>query len=121
MSYTVVVDEVTYELVKSGKAQADQVIAFTQWLSKYALPIFQKFSNPKADLGELSYLDLFSLILNDLNSEALVSLFAVLVGCSQKVAEKHFDIGILVDAASIVWENQPGLQRLVNRFFSTPA
>lgn len=109
-----------YQLIKRGKEQADQVILFTQWLTQYALPIFEKFSNPEGST-DLSYIDLLSLLLDKLSSEALVSLFSVLVGCSYKVAEKEFDIGILIEAATVVWDNQPGLQRVVKRFFSTQA
>ena len=94
--HVVTVGGKTYELVKRGKEQADQVIRFTQWLSQYALPIFQKFSNPDANMtSDMSYIDIFKIVLTELNAEALVSLFGVLVGCTHKIAEDEFDIGLL--------------------------
>ena len=58
-------------------------------------------------------------VLANVTSDALIDLFQVLIGCSKKDAEKYFDIGILVEVALDVYENQPGIQRLIDRFFST--
>ena len=58
-------------------------------------------------------------ILANVTSDALIDLFQVLVGCSKKDAEKYFDVGILVEVSMDVYENQPGIRRLIDRFFST--
>ncbi len=115
----VILDGKEYPLIKKGKAQADQVIKFTRWLSEYALPIFQGFATPDGSVPDMGYAELIAIILEKLSTEALVELFAVVVGCSSKTANQEFDIGVLIDSATVVWEHQPGLQRIVNRFFST--
>lgn len=108
-----------YELVKRGRAQAEQAIKFSHWLTKYALPLFEQFVTPEGDAPDLDYVELFSLILDGLSVDALIDLFILLTGCNKKEADEHFEIGILFDAAGVVWDNQPGLRRVVQRFFST--
>ena len=115
--FTITVAGKEYSLIKKGIAQAQQVTEISKWLAEYGVPIFEKLSSDKGEVS--SNMDLFRAILDSLSPQALVDLFAVVIGCTQKVAEKEFDVGVLVDALMIVWENQPGIRGLVNRFFST--
>ncbi len=114
---SVIVGGKEYQLVKKGYEQAQQVTALSKWLAEHGIPIFEKLSTEAGEQGLTSNTDLFKAVLDNLSPDALVELFAVIVGCTPKVAKAEFDIGILIDSATTVWDNQPGLRRLVNRFF----
>ncbi len=107
-----------YKVVKTGREQAEQVVLLTRWLSAYGPQLLSGIQQDE-QLPQASGLDFITGILGKVTSDALVDLFQVLVGCSKKDADKYFDIGILVDVALDVYENQPGIQRLIDRFFST--
>lgn len=106
-----------YSVIKTGREQAEQVVQFTRWLSTYGPGLIDGLD--AENLEGQSGLVMITAVLGNLTSDALVDLFQVLVGCSKKDAEKYFDIGILVDVAIEVYENQPGIRRLLDRFFST--
>jgi len=106
-----------YTVVKTGRAQAEQVVLFTRWLSTYGPSLLEGMDTE--NLGDKSGLIMITSILGNLTSDALVDLFQVLVGCSKKEAETYFDIGILVEVAMEVYENQAGIRRLLDRFFFT--
>ena len=114
--HIVVVGDKEYELIKKGLAQAEQVTNLSKWLATYGLPIFEELSDGDDDTTNT---ELFKAVLNNLSTDALIQLFVLVIGCSKRVAEQEFDIGILVDSILIIWEEQPGLRNLVNRFFST--
>jgi len=116
--FTVMVAGKEYELIKKGIAQAEQVTKISKWLAIHGLPIFESISGSQDELS--TNVDMFKAILDNLSPEGLVELFSTVVGCTKKVADKEFDIGILVESATIIWEHQPGLRSLINRFFSTP-
>lgn len=114
--HIVVVGDKEYELIKKGLAQAEQVTNLSKWLATYGLPIFEELSGGDDDTTNT---ELFKAVLNNLSTDALIQLFVLVIGCSKRIAEQEFDIGILVDSILIIWEEQPGLRNLVNRFFST--
>lgn len=117
----------SYYLIKSGMDQASQMSELAKWLAKHGMPIFEALTArsekaaQESEKGEkkTSTTDLFMIILDHVTPDALIDLFSVIVGCPRKMSEKYFDIGILMDAAMVVWDNQPGIRRLVGRFFST--
>lgn len=111
---TVELNGINYLVVKKGIEQANQIAAFSNWLGKYALPSL----NPEAEQTGVTGNYILNL-LSGLSGQALVDLFVIVVGCSKKVADEQFDFGVLVEAVMIFWDNQPGIQRIVNRFFST--
>lgn len=116
---SVEIQGVLYEVAKTGRGQAEQIASFSRWLSKYAVPVFSGMAEneEERELGTQNYL---VNILSNLSADALVELFSIVTGCSKKVADEHFEFGILIDSVLIFWDNQPGIQKLVNRFFSTP-
>jgi hypothetical protein len=106
-----------YTVIKTGREQAEQVVQFTRWLSMYGPGLIEGLD--ANNLEGQSGMVMITSVLGNLTSDALIDLFQVLVGCSKKDAEKYFDVGILVDTALEVYENQPGIRRLLDRFFST--
>jgi hypothetical protein len=106
-----------YELVKRGYDQAAQVIQVGKWLTEYGMPVISTLDVEEE--GERSYLDMFAKLFENLEPEALLSLFSVVIGCTQKVSKEYFDIGILIESITILWDNQPGIRSVVQRFFSS--
>jgi len=121
MAHVITVGEKEYELIKTGRDQAEQLVSFGRWLGKHVFPMFSSISNPDGTVPEMNYQDIFKLIFEGLDVDAVMELFILLVGCTRKEADKHFEIGVLFDSLTVVWENQPGLRRTLERFFSTPA
>lgn len=114
-----------YDVIKKGRAQAEQVVQFTKWIAKHAMPIVDKISSNQSEedtlegLGGTTWRGLFDGILTELNTDALLSLFVLVFGCSQKIADQCFDVGTLVAGITALWDNQPGIRNVVQRFFST--
>jgi hypothetical protein len=113
---TVVVAGKEYELVKKGLEQAQQVIDFGSWVSEYGLGPLQDMSEIE---GNVSNEQMLSKLFSSLTPDALIELFSVIIGCPKTVSKKEFDIGTLIDGILIVWDNQPGIRSVVQRFFST--
>lgn len=113
-----VVDGKEYELIKKGRAQADQVIDLGKWISAYGLPAASLLFDDQGNISFENGFDLISKVINVLDSDALIGLFSVIVGCSKKVSEKAFDAADLIDYTIYVYENQPSLKRVISRFFS---
>jgi len=115
----VLVGEKEYRVIKSGRAQAEQVVAVTRWISRHgtrALKVMQSDGEAMSGSG-IEFLGKF---VEALDADALIGLFQALTGCSQEEAELYFDIATLVDVAFAVYEGQPSVRRLIDRFFSTP-
>lgn len=108
-----------YKVVKTGREHAEQVVLLTRWLGIYGPHLLEGLQTTEDEGIEGGGLGMITQILANVTSDALIDLFQVLTGCSQKDAEKYFDIGILVEVAMDMYENQPGIRRLIDRFFST--
>jgi hypothetical protein len=109
---------VDYKIVKTGRAQAEQTVKVTKWLSRYGLPAIEKLnsdSRAKAEGG----LEFVNLLIESLDADALLDLFTALVGCEPEVTEVHFDVAVLLDTVVEVYNNQPAVRKLIERFFST--
>lgn len=107
-----------YPIVKTGRAQAEQVVAFGKWFGKYGPEIVDGFQTE--DNEGISAMALIERILDVLSTDALIDLFGVVIGCPKKVSEECFDIAILIDVAIETYDKQPSIKRLIERFFSTP-
>lgn len=119
MLNTVTVGGVDYKVIKTGRAQAQQVVVITKWLSRYGLPAFEKMAgdgNSKFD----NAFDLLNLLVDSLSEDALIDLFTAAVGCPPEVSEEHFDVATLLDVVIEIYNEQPAVRRLLDRFFSTP-
>jgi len=117
---TVEINGVEYNLVKTGRDQAEQIAKFSAWLSAYAFSalsdVAEKRAENEAEVGTENYL---TNILSNLSADSLLELFSIVIGCNKKVSEEYFDFGVLVDSVLVFWDKQTGIQKLVNRFFST--
>jgi hypothetical protein len=107
-----------YNLIKKGRDQAEQAIQLGVWINTYGLPAAMNITDEEGNVETDNILLLIGKILEQLNADALLSLYALVIGCTNRVADKHFDIGDLMDSLSYVYENQIGFRRLVSRFFS---
>jgi hypothetical protein len=116
--YEVTLGTETFQIIKKGYAQAEQVVRIGQWLSKYGFPALSKVA-PEGEIVLSNGYDVFSKILDVLDPEALIDLFMIVVGCNHDLAMEHFDIAILIDAGLTVYEEQPSFKRVISRFFSS--
>lgn len=117
---TVVVGEKEYQIVKTGRAQAEQVLGITRWIAQHGVPVINGLRNEQDEIvvDESSWLNIFIQILEKLTPDALLDLFQVLVGCSKEDTELYFDVATLIEVALTVYNEQPSVRRLVERFFS---
>lgn len=110
----VIVGESEYPIVKKGRAQARQVAALGQWLSKYGNQMLDDFLNTDAVNAPQMIIG----IVGGLTEDSLLDLYMVVTGCSPEEADEYFDIAQLIDTAIAVYEQQPSVKKLVDRFFS---
>ncbi len=108
----------TFELVKTGRGQAEQVVALGKWMNQYGLPALEGMMNEEGEVAFEGGLDLLQEIIGVLTVDALIDLFVVILGCSKKFADENFDIAILIDAVIELYDAQPSLGKVLGRFFS---
>lgn len=108
-----------FDLVKTGRAQARQVYWITRWLSKYGVAALRNISESGTQLNTEQGLEFLGKLMENLNEDALIDLFVAATGCEKEEAEVYFDIAILVDAVIKIWDNQPSIRKLIERFFSS--
>jgi hypothetical protein len=110
-----VIGDVSYPLVKTGRAQARQVTSFTTWLSKYGAQALQGLqASNDADSG----MGILLRFIQSLDEDALIDLFEVVIGCPKEASELHFDAADLIEACVALYSDSPTIKRLVDRFFS---
>lgn len=115
---SITVDGSTFELVKSGREQAEQVVSLGKWMNQYGLPALEGMMNEEGEVEFSGGLDLLQEIIGSLTADALIDLYIVVLGCSKKFANENFDIATLVDAVVEVYEAQPSIGKVLSRFFS---
>jgi len=108
----------SFELVKQGREQAEQVVALGKWMNQYGLPALEGMMNEEGEVTFSSGLALLQDLIGSLTPDALIDLYIVILGCSKDFAEKHFDIAVLVDSVMMVYEAQPSIGKVLSRFFS---
>jgi len=107
-----------FKVVKTGRAQAEQVVLLGRWLSTYGAKVVTKALPEDGDIEKAGVGSIVSNIIENLSADALLDLFVVVIGCSPEQAEECFDIAVLIDAAMEVYEKSPAVKRLIQRFFS---
>ncbi len=112
------INGVNYSVVKKGRAQARQVADLGRWLAVYGTAAYRKLQTNGGEITEMGGLELLSLALGGLDEDALCELFSMIFGCPMDVANEEFDIALLVDGVVALYNHQPAIKRLVNRFFS---
>lgn len=108
-----------YAVIKTGRAQAEQVVKITRWISVHGMKAVKALRTPEGTVEAGSGIELIGSIIGELSADALIDLYAALIGCPNEDAEVYFDVATLVDVAIMVYEGQPSVRRLMERFFST--
>lgn len=108
-----------FELIKRGRAQAVQIYSLGQWLNHYGKALVDIMTDRPEELGIVEGITFFGQILGSIEPDAMLSLYEIILGCSSGFSEANFDIGELIDAAVLVYNEHPTIRRLVDRFFST--
>lgn len=107
-----------FNLVKTGRNQAEQVVQIGKWLSRYGLAALQELADEEGNVVIEDGIAMIGTIIGQLSADALIDLFSLIIGCPNSYAEKHFDIAILIEALMTVYESQPSFQKVISRFFS---
>lgn len=116
---TVNVAGVDYNLIKTGRAQAEQVLQLTRWIYTHGKKASKAFDVSSTGFDDApSGIAFLGELISNLDADAVIDLFTLVIGCPKEVSETHFDVSILVDSVILVYENQPALKRLLERFFS---
>lgn len=116
----VAVGEQKYPVIKVGRAQAEQVVRITRWLSRHgARAIKEMQTDPNVNVAGLGGVEVLGKFVETLDADALIDLFYALIGCSKEEAELYFDIATLIEVAVEVYERQTSVRRLIDRFFSS--
>lgn len=113
---TVVVNEKEYQVIKTGRAQAEQVLGLTRWIYKHGAKAAKGMQG--TNVADTTGIAFIGELIMSLDADALIDLFQVLVGCPKEDAELYFDVATLVEVVIEVYERQPSVKRLVERFFS---
>jgi len=108
----------TFELVKVGREQAEQVIQLGKWINEYGIPALSGMMNEEGEISFVSGIDLLGDVIEKLTVDAIIDLFVLVFGCSKTFANKNFDIGVLVEGLTLVYEAQPSIGKVISRFFS---
>ena len=106
-----------FNVVKQGYAQAQQVAAVGNWLSIYGSTAARRLFVDGTDLANKDGFDIAAGVLSAIDADALVELFSLVFGCPLEAAKESFEIELLLDGVTAVYENQPAVKRLLNRFF----
>lgn len=112
-----------YPVIKTGREQAKQVLRLTKWLRKYGMSAMDALQGRAGHDGDMTTSQSFDMILEiieSLSEDALLDLFQVVTGCTNEEADRYFDVADLVDTVITLYNEQPSIQRLVQRFFSVP-
>ncbi len=116
----VIADEV-FNLVKKGRAQAEQVHAIGRWLASYGGELAEIIFNRKDDLDEadmLGGLSMLGEIASVLTADALIDLYIIVIGCSEEFAEENFDVVDLIEAVQTIYQEHETVRMVIDRFFS---
>ena len=121
MNKVIKIEGQQFNLVKKGYSQAVQLTQVGTWLSKYGLSIATKVTEFQSENENANGTMVILKVLESLTPEALIDLFKVAIGCDHDFAMENYDTGTLVDAVIVIYNNQPAIQKAINRFFLQPA
>lgn len=108
-----------YRVIKAGRAQAEQVLGLTRWISKHGSKAMKSVNSGDKEKTASGGIEFLTRFIDALDADALIDLFTVLVGCPPEDSEVYFDVAILVDVVIEVYNRNTSLRRLVDRFFSS--
>jgi hypothetical protein len=106
-----------FTVVKRGRAQAEQVVNASTWLTRYGKDMYDKVSDSESASG----LEIFMSIVESLSADALIDMFVVVFGCDKAFADEHFDVAMLIEGVVALYDGSNSVKELVSRFFSNSA
>jgi hypothetical protein len=115
------VGESKYRVIKMGRAQAEQVLELTRWFSKHGMKAIREVQAENGNVNTDNGIEFLTTLLEHLTVDAVIDLFQAVTGCTKEEAEVYFDIATLVDVTIAIYEGQPAVKRLIERFFSQPS
>jgi len=115
----VTVGEKKYAVIKTGRAQAEQVLGLTRWIYQHGKKAMSGMTVDADDSADTTGIEFLGRLVSGLDTDALIDLFTVLIGCPREDSEVYFDVALLVDVVTEVYERNQSLRRLVERFFSS--
>ena len=69
-----------FDLVKTGRDQAEQVIQLGKWVNTYGVPALQGMMNDEGEISFSSGFDLLGDVLQTLTADALIDLYVFILG-----------------------------------------
>ncbi len=118
MENVIVIADTKFDLIKTGRDQAEQVIAIGKWLAQYGLPALQLLAGEDGTVQVDNGFELIGALIEHLTTDALIDLYCLVIGCPATFANKHFSIDVLIDALELLYGSQPAFQKIISRFFS---
>jgi hypothetical protein len=115
-----VVGEDVFELLKKGRAQAEQIHDLSKWLAQYGGALVDVFAARDEDdeMSSFEGLAFLGQIGDVITPDAMLELYRIVIGCTPEYAEENFDVVVLIDAVKAVYDGHPAIRQLVERFFS---
>jgi len=105
------------DLITRGRPQIAQIQAVMDWLRTYAKPAITKLYPQGKDAAEIGAAEGFDLLLEVLDTDALVDLGAVVSREERAFVEEHFDLAWILDGVGVILRNQPAIGRVIQGFF----
>lgn len=115
----VVVAGEEFNVIKTGRDQASQVLAIAKWIKDHGADSLGSMANEEGEIKTEGGASFISNLVEGLTVDALIELYVIVLGCSKKFANEHFDIAVLIESLVLIYEEQPSFRRLFERFFST--
>jgi hypothetical protein len=107
-------------LVTRGKAQLEQLARAKEWLQVYAKPAVQiVYPQGKTD-SNIGANEVIDLVLELLDTEALVELGCVVTGRDAEFVTEHFDLGWVMAGVGVILKQQ-SIGKAVTGFFGRRA
>lgn len=105
-------------LIHRGPTQLKQIGLLKEFLEDYAKPIVGMISpEGKLNSGGNGVETAINFLVGILEPDALIKLGSCIIMKDAAFVEEQFDIGWVIDGASIILKNQPALRKITSGFF----
>ena len=105
-------------LIHRGPTQLKQIGLLKEFLEDYAKPIVGMITpEGKTTTGTNNIETGINLLVGVLEPDALLKLGSCIIMKDAAFVEEQFDIGWIIDGASIILKNQPALRKITSGFF----
>jgi dihydroorotase len=103
-----------YDVLKKGRPQANQVAELGRWMATHGVKAYKAVEEDDSSGG----LEMVASVLASLSADALIELFIVVFGTTNKVADEEFDAALLLEGALALYNESPTIKAVIERFFS---